>query len=147
MAARHVHKGCEVGQVQYQAGLDLPQGIQPEEDVQEGELINTGCMTTGKPAWDYLLFAFKHCSSCTRQPGLERTSSLQKPDQVGLIGRELKNFGCTQSRNQGCCSDERAKAALVVRVSQVAVAPLETHRQIDILPKYGCKACVHGWRF
>jgi hypothetical protein len=31
------------------------------------------------------------------------------------------------------------KAALEVRVSQAAVAPLETYHQIDILPEYGCK--------
>ncbi len=33
------------------------------------------------------------------------------------------------------------KAALEVKVSQAAVAPLETYHQIDTLPKYGCKAC------
>jgi len=36
------------------------------------------------------------------------------------------------------------KAALEVRVSQAAVAPLEMYHQIDILPKHGWKACVHG---
>jgi hypothetical protein len=35
----------------------------------------------------------------------------------------------------------RDKAALEVKVSQAAVAPLETYQQIDTLPKYGCKAC------
>ncbi len=33
------------------------------------------------------------------------------------------------------------KAALEVKVSQAVVAPLETYKQIDTLPKYGCKAC------
>ena len=33
------------------------------------------------------------------------------------------------------------KAALEVKVSQAAVAPLEMYQQIDTSPKYGCKAC------
>ena len=49
----------------------------------------------------------------------------------------------------GCCSVlqvaavMKGKAALEVRVSQAAVAPLETYHQIDTLPKYGCMACAH----
>ena len=38
----------------------------------------------------------------------------------------------------------KGKAALEVKVSQAVAPPLETYHQIDTLPKYGCKACVHG---
>ncbi len=36
----------------------------------------------------------------------------------------------------------KGKAGLEVRVSQAAVAPLETYHQTDTLPQHGCKACA-----